>query len=170
MRYDRFCAICQRDGRVCVLVPTYRACLHDVPEGDPCARCDDMRLADVPAPKTPAIGRRVLRAPEHAPGFALADHDRHDRVALVHPDVARHAAVIQTALRETPSAVESLAALAESYEYEARHGAERASAAGDGESKRHHETGAAQSGAAAAVLRACCGLGALGADVIGSLK
>lgn len=84
--------------------PVYRSCLHDTPEGTPCARCDDMRLADVPEPKTPALPRRsVLRPEQHEPGFVRVNEGAFERVALVSPEAARRIAVIDTALEKQPA-------------------------------------------------------------------
>lgn len=92
---------------------TARHCCHRE-DGQPCARCADLRA-----------GEARLRAVSEIPAI----------------------------LARTPSAVEVLRALADSYDYEARHSQDRARTVGAGESQREHEQLAAEHGAVAEVLR-----------------
>lgn len=105
-----------------------RACNHERWTAD-CHECG------APPPVVPPIGRCVAREVE-AGGARL-----------------RAVSEIPAILARTPSAVDVLRALAESYEYDRAHAQERAAAVGTGETQREHEQHAAELGAVAEVLR-----------------
>lgn len=118
------------------------------------AECHEC-VAAVPAPVARALPVRVRRCVHNestdAPCATCAD---------LRAGEARLRAVseIPAILARTPSAVEVLRALADSYEYEARHSQDRARTVGAGESQREHEQTAAELGAVAEVLRVVLGL------------
>lgn len=105
-----------------------RACNHERWTAD-CHECG------APPPVVPPIGRCVAREVEAGEARLRAVSE------------------IPAILARTPSAVEVLRALADSYEYEARHSQDRASAVGAGESQREHEQLAAEHRAVSEVLR-----------------
>lgn len=113
------------------------------------AECHEC-VAAVPAPVVPPLGRVMVRGCVHLDGPGECP-----RCAALRAGEARlrAASEIPAVLAATPSAVEVLRALAESYEYEARHAQDRAAAVGTGETRREHEQLAAEHGAVARTLR-----------------
>lgn len=123
---------------------------RDVPAPSP---ADDEPLrVEIPAPTVPVLGR-VRAVARHC--CHREDGQHCERCADLRAGEARLRAVseIPAILARTPSAVEVMRALADSYEYEARHSQERARAVGAGESQREHEQLAAEHAAVAEVLR-----------------
>lgn len=110
-----------------------RACNHERWTAD-CHECG------APPPVVPPIGRCVAREVEAGEARLRAVSE------------------IPAILARTPSAVDVLRTLAESYEYDRTHAQERARAVGTGETQREHEQTAAESGAVAEVLRVVLGL------------
>ena len=107
-------------------------------------------MAVPPAPVVPPLPRVIRRCVHNESTDAPCA-----RCADLRAGEARLRAVarIPEILARTPSAVEVLRALAESYDYEARHSQERARTVGAGESQREHEQLAAEHAAVAEVLR-----------------